>query len=220
MKYKKYSNEVVDYLIKNHKGKTLIELANIINKQFNLNITNKDIGNLKSRLKRRKGIVLEPAVNDGRYRIGMEPANKGKKWDDYLTKEQQERSRKTCYKKGNKPSNAVPIGTERMRYSGSKPEDIGYVYIKICDGKGNKNWIPKQKYIYEKYYGKTPDKSKIIFADGNRFNFDINNLICVTSHEELIMNKHKLRYDDKELTKSGHLVAKVIAKTNKLKKAK
>lgn len=217
IKYNTYSKEVVDYLILNHRGKTLIELADMINKEFNLKITNKDVGNLKSRLKRRKGIYLEPAPNDGRYRKGQAPANKGKKWDEYLTKEQQERARVTCFKKGNKPSNAVEVGAEHMRYSGSKPDDIGYLNIKVCDGKGNKNWMPKHKYIYEQHHGKIPPGHKVIFADGNRFNFDIDNLILVSNSEELIMNQHNLRFDDKELTKTGSIIAKVMDKTNKVK---
>lgn len=217
IRYHKYSQEVADYLIEHHKGKTLIELADMINKRFNMNINNKDVGNLKSRLKRRKGIYLEPAPNDGRYRKGQIPANKGKKWDEYLTKEQQEKAKVTCFKKGNKPSNAVEVGAEHMRYSGSKPEDIGYLYIKIADGRGNKNWIPKQQYIYEQHYGKIPAGHKVIFADGNRFNFDIENLILVSNSEELIMNQHNLRYNDKDLTKTGSIIAKVMDKANKVK---
>ncbi len=135
---------------------------------------------------------------------------------DYLTKEQQERSRKTTFKKGSKPSNAVDIGTERMRYSGSNP-NLGYLCVKVCDGKGNKNWVPKHKLIYEMHYGKIPPKHKVIFADGNRFNFDLENLILVSNSEELIMNKRHLRFEDKELTKTASMVAKVIDKTNKAK---
>lgn len=58
---------------------------------------------------------------------------------------------------------------------------------------------------------------KVIFADGNKRNFNIDNLILVTNSEALIMNKNKLIYEDVELTKTGSLIAKVIDKTNKLK---
>lgn len=59
---------------------------------------------------------------------------------------------------------------------------------------------------------------KVIFADRNKRNFDLDNLILVTDSEALIMNTNKLIYEDAELTKTGTLVAKVIDKTNKLKK--
>ena len=93
----------------------------------------------------------------------------------------------------------------------------GSCEFKTCDGKGNKNWMPKQQVIYEKEHGPIPSKHKVIFADGNRFNFDINNLILVSNSEELIMNRNSLRFDDKELTKTGSIIAKVMDKTNKVK---
>ena len=59
---------------------------------------------------------------------------------------------------------------------------------------------------------------KVIFADNNKRNFDIDNLILVSDSEALIMNTNKLRYGNKELTRTGSLIAKVIDKTNKLRK--
>ena len=57
-----------------------------------------------------------------------------------------------------------------------------------------------------------------MFADGDRTNFDIDNLILVSYQEQFIMNQRKLVKKDKELTKTGHLIAKVIDKQNKLRK--
>lgn len=214
----KYSPEIIDYIKKNHKGKSTIELSDEVNKVFGIDTNPDSIQNLKSRIKRTEGFIFEPARNDGCIKKGNIPMNKGKKWDDYLSKEKQERCRKTTYKKGNKSSNAVEVGEEHMRYSGSKPDDLGYLYVKVCDGKGNKNWKPKQQVVYEKHHGKIPPGHKVIFADGDRFNFDPDNLILVSNSEELIMNRRRLRYNDKELTKTGSLIAKVIDKTNKIKK--
>lgn len=205
----KYNNEVVNYLIENHKGKTLIELADMINKKFNANITNRDVGNLKSRLKRRKGIILDPAVNDGRYRIGQSPANKGKKWDEYLTKEQQKKAKQTWFKKGNIPANYRKIGEERTTVD-------GYIEIKIKDGCLNDNWILKHRYIYEQHYGKIPEGYNVIFLDGNRKNINISNLKLVSKYEDLIMNNNKLFSTDKNITETGTIIANVISKTNKL----
>lgn len=56
-----------------------------------------------------------------------------------------------------------------------------------------------------------------MFADKNKRNFDIDNLILVSKSEDLIMNNNKLLFSNKELTKTGHLIAKVIDKTNKVK---
>lgn len=204
----KYSKEVVDYIIENHKGKTLVELANMVNKKFNMNINNKNLGNLKNRLRVRKGIILEPAVNDGRYRIGQVPANKGKKWDEYLTKEQQERCRITCYKKGNIPANHRKIGEERTTTD-------GYIEVKVKDGCLNDNWELKHRYIYKQHYGKIPAGYNVIFLDGNKQNTDISNLKLVSKYDDLIMNRNKLFTKDKELTETGTIIANVISETYK-----
>ena len=175
-----------------------------------MNTTADNIQNLKSRIKRKDGFIFEPARNDGCIKKGNIPKNKGKSWDEYMSKEAQEKSRRTTFKKGNIPPNHREIGEERI----SKD---GYIEIKLKDGCLNKNWQLKHRYIYEQHYGSIPKGHKIIFADGNKKNFDINNLILVSDNEELIMNMHKLRTEDIELTKTGHLIAKLIDKTNKVK---
>lgn len=214
----KYTKEIIEYVKKNHQGKSTIELSDEVNKIFNINSNSAGIQNLKDRIKRTEGFNFEPARNDGRIKKGNIPKNKGKKWDEFMSKEGQANSRKTTFKKGNKPANAVNVGEEHMRYSGCNSNNQGYVFVKVCDGKGRKNWIPKQRAIYEKRYGPIPKNHKIIFADGNRFNFDIDNLVLVSSSEELIMNQKNLRFDNQELTKTGHLIAEVIDKSNKLRK--
>lgn len=130
-----------------------------------------------------------------------------------MTKEQQQKSLKTTYKKGHKSHNAVNVGDEKMRYSGSHPDDEGYVYVKVCDGKLNKNWKPKQQVIWEKKYGEIPDGHKVIFLDGNRFNFDINNLALVSNGEELHVNKLNIVSGNPELKKTAVLAVKTRFKT-------
>lgn len=207
----RYTKEQRNFLIANNYMTPAKELADMFNKEFGTNITATNIKTFRGNNHLNSGLT-------GRFEKGHIPDNKGKKWDDYMSKDAQERSRKTTFKKGNKPLNAVDIGEEHMRYSGSKPDDLGYLHVKVCDGKGNKNWIPKQRVIYEQHHGPIPAGHKVIFADGNRFNFDIENLVLVSSSEEFIMNQRNLRYDDQDLTKTGHLIAKVIDKRNKLRK--
>lgn len=207
----RYTDEQKQFLKENNYMTTAKELADMFNKKFCTNITAANIKTFRGNNHLNSGLT-------GRFEKGHVPNNKGKKWDDYMSKDAQERSRKTTFKKGNKPLNAVDIGQEHIRYSGSKPDDQGYLYIKVCDGKGNKNWIPKQRVIYEQYHSSIPDGHKVIFADGNRFNFDIENLVLVSSSEEFIMNQRNLRYVNQELTKTGHLIAQIIDKKNKLKK--
>lgn len=142
---------------------------------------------------------------------GRIPANKGKK--GFMTPEQYEKCKKTMFKKGNIPSNRRIIGSERVGKD-------GYILIKVQDGKLNRNWMPKHRYLYEQEYGKIPEGYKLIFADGNKLNFDLDNLVLVSYSEELIMNRRGLISDNADITKTGSIIAKVIDKTNKVKKGK
>lgn len=126
-------------------------------------------------------------------------------------KKVQEGSRRTTFKKGNVPANRRPIGSERI-------DKNGYILIKIQDGHKNKNWIRKHRYLYEQAYGEIPTGHKVIFADGNNRNFDLNNLVLISDAEGLIMNRNKLFKKDKDLTKAGVTVAKILDKVNKRKK--
>ncbi|MCF0149504.1 MAG: HNH endonuclease [Clostridium sp.] len=57
-----------------------------------------------------------------------------------------------------------------------------------------------------------------MFADGNKLNLNIENLILVTRNQLLIMNKRKLRKDSIELTKVGLNIAKVYERIGERRK--
>lgn len=198
----RYTNEEEHFLINNVKGITLKELTKKFNEKFNLNISEISIENKKRALKLKSGIV------GGQFKKGHKAFNKGKKWKEYLTKEQQEKAKTTLFKKGNVPANHREIGSERINVD-------GYIEIKVGEPR---KWRLKHKVIYEEYYGAIPKGYNVIFADGNKMNLSINNLLLVSDSELLIMNRNKLIYQDNELTKAGLNIAKVIKKTNKLKK--
>lgn len=199
----RYSEEQKKFIIDNYYGKYSKELADIFNKQFNTNITAKEIKNYRKNHKLNSGLT-------GRFKKGHVTHNKGKKQTEYMSKEAIEKTKATRFKKGNIPQNHRDIGEERI----SKD---GYIYIKVRDGCLNDNWELKHRYIYKQHYGEIPNGYNVMFADKNKRNFDIDNLILVSKSEDLIMNNNKLLFSNKELTKMGHLIAKVIDKTNKVK---
>ena len=196
-----YSKIEDEFLINDVKGITLKELSTRFNKKFNLNITESSIANRKVKLGIKSGIV------GGRFEKGQVSWNKGKK----MSSDQYKKCAATMFRKGNIPANAREISSERI-------DKDGYIFIKIQDGYKKKNWIGKHRYLYEQAYGKIPKGHKVIFADGNNRNFDLDNLVLISDAEGLIMNRNKLFKKDKDLTKAGVTVAKIFDKVNKRKK--
>lgn len=69
------------------------------------------------------------------------------------------------------------------------------------------------RYLWEKYYNKKlPQDMIIVFLDGNRRNFNIENLAAITRAEHLYITDHRLRFSDAQLSKTGTLIAKVAVK--------
>jgi hypothetical protein len=76
----------------------------------------------------------------------------------------------TTFKKGNRPSNWKPLGTERTNKD-------GYIEIKT---KEPKTWKFKQRVIWEKENGSVKKGHIIIFLDGDKENSDIANLYQIS----------------------------------------
>ena len=192
-KQHKWTDEEKEYLASIVKGSTYKEITKQMNDKFEYNFSEEQIKGMMYRNKLTTG-------TGGYFKKGSTPWNKGLK--GYMG------ANKTSFKKGTIPPNQVPIGTESITKGG---------YIKVKVGEPNK-WKLKQRYIYEQHYGEIPKDCNVIFADKNIRNFDINNLILVSKAEMLILNNNKLIFEDKELTKVGVNIAKVIDKAKKRSK--
>ena len=192
-KQHKWTNEEKEYLKSIVKNNSYKEITKKMNDRFNCDFSEGQITGFMARNKLVTG-------RGGHFKKGSIPWNKGLK--GYMG------ANKASFKKGTIPPNQVPIGTESITKGG---------YIKVKVGEPNK-WKLKQRYIYEQHYGEIPSGHNIIFADGNKMNFDIDNLIAVSKSEMLILNNNNLRFEDKELTKVGVNIAKVIDKAKKVSK--
>jgi hypothetical protein len=89
------------------------------------------------------------------------------------------------------------IGTER--------EKKDFTEVKI--GKGKYGWKFKHRLIWEAANGPVPDGHAVIFADGDKTNFDPDNLILVSPEENIVMIFNGLITPDRDLTKAGKAVA-------------
>lgn len=194
-----YSDEEINYLREISYGKSNIEIAELFNKEFNLNLNIKAIASTRKRHNITTG-------RTGYFPKGNIPINKGKKkmWKG---------GEETQFKKGNKSHNWVPIGSERI----SKD---GYIQIKIQDGKFQHNWKGKHILIWEEYNGPVPKNHNIVFGDGNNRNFEISNLILVTKAQMLFLNRHDLIKNDAGITKLGITLADIDKKLNERKRGK
>lgn len=190
----KYTEEQRSYIKRYAKGRTSKELTDMFNKKFGLDIKVRTMQSYKTNLKVTSGV-------DCRFKKGQVSHNKGKKMPECLY----EKMKATMFKKGDIPSNKKPIGSERIIKD-------GYTEIKVAEP--NK-WKAKHRVIWEKVNGKISKGYALVFADGNKQNFGLDNLILVSRAELLIINRQQLIKDDPDLTKTGVLIAKVIDKANK-----
>jgi hypothetical protein len=119
-----------------------------------------------------------------RFVKGQEPANKGKRIEEFMTADGIRRSSQTRFKKGQLPHNTKPIGYERV-------DENGYVYLKVSM---EHKMVLKHRYVWEQANGPIPDGHNIAFRDGNRQNCDLSNLYLISREEaarEQIKNETK-----------------------------
>jgi len=105
------------------------------------------------------------------------------------------------FNKGHK-GRELPLLTE-------KDGQNGVIYIKVKKSKKAEKitsycepyWIPKQKYVYEKFYKiKVPKNKYVIFLDGNRNNYLIENLYCINRKISVLMAKNQWYTNNRENT--------------------
>ena len=141
---------------------------------------------------------------------GSRPWNQGKK----MSPEQYEKCKATMFSKNHRPVQYLPIGTEK------KLSD-GYIWVKVDDqicAKKNVNWKQKQRLIWEEANGPIPDGMFVTFLDGNRENFNLDNLALITRAEHARLNQSGLRSEDPEITAAALQVAKLTTKIGQLQR--
>lgn len=103
-------------------------------------------------------------------------------------------------------SNAKSIGSEWYR-------NDGMVLVKEANGK----WDYKQRVVYKQHYGEIPKNHFVIFLDGDRTNYDINNLKLVSNRVASVVANQGLFTKDKNLTETSLINGELIVKIKELK---
>lgn len=203
-----WTEEQKKFIFKINKGRTLNEVTEMINAEFNLNLGENQIKSFRSNNKLVSGLT-------GQFKKGQESFNKGLKWEEFMSEEGQRRSLATCYKKGSVPLNKKPIGYER------KDKRDGHTLIKVSNkGKWHERWKHKHRIVYEEAHGVIPEGHRIMAMDGNLSNINLENLKMITDAEAAVMAKMSLFSDDPELNETGNLIAKVSIKRNQVRRKK
>lgn len=186
----KFTNDQRKFIEENAKGLSNQKITDLVNKNFNLALTVQQVKGFKHNNKISSGLT-------GYFPKGHVSSNPIKKG--------QRLSQKTEFKRGEKSWNYMPVGSERINTD-------GYKDIKIADPN---IWRAKHILLWEQHNGPMPKGYKLIFLDGNKLNISLDNIELVSNAEMLNLNRLNLIKNNRELTKIGILLTKVILKTNK-----
>ena len=81
----------------------------------------------------------------------------------------------------------------------------------------NGKWDYKQRVVYKQHYGEIPKNHFVIFLDGDRTNYDINNLKLVSNRVASVVANQGLFTKDKNLTETSLINGELIVKIKELK---
>ena len=197
MSNRKYTQEHIDFLTENIPGRPFKDLTAMFNEKFGMSVKVTAIVSVTNKHGLHNGI--DSRLNKGheptQFKKGLIPWNKGKKGLNFGGKE-------TQFKKGHKAHNWVPLGSERVNRD-------GYVDIKVDDGKLQKNWKGKHIVIWEAANGPVPHGHIVMFGDGDKRNFNPENLILVSRKQLVRLNQCNLIQNDVKLTKAGIIIADI-----------
>lgn len=146
------------------------------------------------------------------FQKGMTAYNKGKTWDDFMPPESQKRCMKGLHKKGDIPHNLAPIGTVR------KTKD-GYLKKKVLNyGSQRTRWKFLHRLIWEEHNGPIPKGCLVTFADGDRTNCSIENLVLETKAQHAVKNHLGWKSWDRESAEAYNLMADVRSAVSRKKR--
>lgn len=207
----KITTPEMDSFIREHlKGTGHQAMADLLNETFGTSFTREQIKGYYARNKLNSGLT-------GYFEKGHEPENKGKKWDEYMSPEGQENSRRTQFKPGHIPHNGgTPIGTIRLRHDhmkrpGSKP----YYWEKTAQPNV---WRLKHQLVWEEHNGPIPEGCIITFANGDTLDYRIENLVLTTKAQNAVRNHLGLKGSDKETAETANKIADLKIAIGKAKR--
>jgi len=179
-----YSKAEIRFIEKHITGIPYSKLTELFNKRFGTSLT---VMHIKS------------AANHRKLFNGLPPFRFPKGYVSWIT------GTHKCnvppekrWQKGYTPYNVRPIGAERLKR--------GWTEIKVSKTR----WKMKHVVIWEKANGPVPKDHLIIFADRDKTNFALENLLLISRRELGVMNGRRLIYENADYTRIGKAIADVF----------
>lgn len=211
---KKFTDEQKEWVKENYKGVSNKELTEMFNKKYGTNFNQQQIQSLKAKYKLDSGLWhkfseeqnqwIIDNCKDSTYDQLTEEFNK--KFETNLTKKRMVNKVIKLNRAKDVLRTWAPKGAEKLR-----PD--GYIYIKVA----NDEWVPKHRYIYEQHYGKIPEDCVVMFLDGDKTNFELDNLRLVERKKQLLASSRNLLTDDKEINETALLIAELTIESKKIR---
>lgn len=197
----KYPTGMADYIQNIASGKKVDDIAAMVSEHFGIEFT----PNQCRAYKKNHGIV---SGVDCRFPKGHIPVNKGRP----MSPAAYEKCKSTMFQPGHVPVNRMKVGS----YTHTTD---GYLIQKIKDtGPQSERFQFVHRAVWEQHNGPIPPGKMVSFLDGDKDNCDIENLALIENDENLEMNRSKLRFNTKELTEAGLMIAKLTVTTRKRKR--
>ena len=207
---RRYTDEEREFLREFIPGHSEREIRDAYAERFGEVLTDGMIGNIKVKLDVKSG------THGGRFEQGHVPATKGRPWSEWMSAEGAERSRATCFKPGNLPHNTRPLLDERVGKDGYIEVHVGLHRM----SRANDQWVSKAQLVWEQANGREwPEGHRSMFADGDRRNFDPENIVPVPDGLYPIVCgavPGGLEWHDRESLEAAITMAKVIRARRRL----
>lgn len=191
---RKYSQEIVDKIIADYPHMPTKEVSKKHGIPLSVCYQIASNRNIKKTPERYAAMLKETNKNlleSGkvyRYKKGQSAWNKGK----YMRMHPP-----TEFKKGQKPHNYKPVGSERITKD-------GYLERKVAEPR---KWRGIHLLVWEEVNGPVPPRHKVIFIDNNKMNVSIDNLLCVSNEE--VMKRNSIHRYPTEIVKAIKTISKL-----------
>ena len=168
-------------------GHSEAEIIEAFQQSFGWRMRRSQLKNMKTALK------IGSGTQNGQFKKGHVPYNKGKHSGARGNMFQ------TMFKPGNIPHNHKPVGSEVI-------DRDGYVRVKIADPR---KWTYKHRLVWSQHNGAIPKGAIVVFLDGNKLNFDIDNLMMLTRTELVRANQDGVWELPQELRRTALITVKL-----------